>query len=285
MAEGKYGSVQVSGSAVHEDEDAENVQTVVPLPGLTNEEFAALCASVLVVIAYRSGQGISPGICSHFGMWGRIGLNWATIQDPFGGFIEVTRGGMVQFFLEIAHKNPSLRYLVMIDNDESIPWDAPLRLAQHQLPIVSGVVCGYNPERGIFACFTAKDENGVARFPSFRDTKTLPSEGVIEAEQVGTGLVCIRRDVLETIRDNGEEPFFIPEEFRIESVRFGQLRKSEDICFCERAAKYGFKRHVDLSIHATHHKNIPIGWPAKSIDESMRAIDWKPSPFDYKGVL
>lgn len=285
MAEGKYGAVQVSGPNVHEDPDAENVQTVVPLPGLTAEQFAELAASVMVIIAYRSGQGISPGICAHFGMWGRIGLNWATIQDPFGGFIEVTRGGMVQFFLELAYKNPSLRYIVMVDNDESIPWDSPLRLAQHGLPVVSGVVCGYSPERGIFACFTMEDENGVARFPSFRDTKTLPAQGVKEAVQVGTGLLCIRRDVLETIRDNGEEPFFIPEEFRLESVRMGQLRKSEDICFSERCAKYGFKRYVDFSIHATHHKNIPIGWPTKSIDESVDAIDWKPSPFDYKGVL
>ena len=151
--------------------------------------------------------------------------------------------------------------------------------------ICSGVVCGYNAERGIFACFTAKDENGIPRFPSFRDTKLLPAEGLIEAEQVGTGLICIRRDVLETLRENDEEPFMIEEDIRKESIRTGNLRKSEDIVFSERAAKYGFGRYVDLSIHATHYKYVPIGWPADCIDDSIRAIDWKPSAFDYKGVM
>ena len=48
--------------------------------------------------------------------------------------------------------------------------------------------------------------------------------------------------------------------------------------------KYGFKRYVDLSIHATHHKLIPIGWPMECIDENIKAVEWKPSSFDYKGV-
>lgn len=270
---------------MHEDPDATDVQTIVPLAGLSDEEFAALAASVLVVIPHRSNEGIGAGICTHFGMWGRIGLRIATIKDPHGGFIECTRGGIVQLFLETAWKTPELRYLVMIDNDQTIQWDAPLRLAQHGKPIVSGVVCGYNPERGIFACFTAKDENGIARFPSYRDTKFLPAEGLIEVEQAGTGLVCIRRDVLETIRENDEEPFMIPEDVRRESIRMGNLKKSEDIVFSERAAKYGFGRYVDLGIHATHHKMIPIGWPADCIDENIKAIDWKPSAFDYKGVM
>lgn len=281
---GSFTKAVVQGPDVHENPDATDVQTMVPLAGLSNDEFAELAASVLVVIPHRANEGIWPGIATHFGMWGRIGLRIATVKDPHGGFIECTRGGIVQLFLETAWKTPELRYLVMIDNDQTIQWDAPLRLAQHGLPICAAVVCGYNPERGIFACFTAKDENGIARFPSYRDTKFLPAEGVIEVEQTGTGLVCIRRDVLETLRDNDEEPFMIPEDIRRDGIRTGNIKKSEDICFSERASKYGFKRHVDLSIHATHHKNIPIGWPADCIDENISAIDWKPSAFDYKGV-
>lgn len=275
----------LQGTDVDKDEDAKDVETLVPLAGLTNQQFQDLAESVLVVIAHRSNEGINAGICTHFGMWGRLGLRVATVKDPHGGFIECTRGGMVQLFLEAAWKLPQLKFIVMIDNDEAIAWDAPLRLAQHDLPIVSGVVCGYSPERGIFACFTAKDENGIPRFPSYRDTKFIPAEGLIEAEQVGTGLICIRRDVLETMREMDEEPFFIPEEIRKESVKVGNLKKSEDIIFCERAAKYGFKRYVDFSIHATHYKTIPIGWPNECIDDTAKAIDWKPSPFDYKGVM
>ena len=274
----------VQGPDVHKNPDATDVQTIVPLAGLTNQEFQDLAASILVVIPHRSNEGIWAGIATHFGMWGRIGLRIATVKDPHGGFIEVTRGGIVQLFLETAWRTPELKYLVMIDNDESMGWDAPLKLAQHGLPVVSGVVCGYNPERGIFACFTAKDKNGLARFPSMRETKMLPAEGVIEVEQTGTGLICIRRDVLETIIENDEEPFMIPESIRRDAVHKGNLSKSEDICFSERVKKYGFKSYVDLSIHALHYKSIPIGWPEECVDGNMKAIDWKPSVFDYKGV-
>jgi len=280
-----YIGAKISGPDVHEDEEATSVQTIMPVAGMSDEQFAELCASIMVVIPHRSDEGIWPGIAQHFGMWGRVCMRMAFIKDPFGGFIECTRGGIVQTFLEYAWKHPELKYLVMIDNDQTIQWDAPIKLAQHGKPITSGVVCGYSPERGIFACFTAKDENGVPRFPSWRDTKSLPAEGLIEVEQVGTGLICIRRDVLETLKENDEQPFFVPEKDRIESVKSGNLKKSEDICFCERAARYGFKRYVDLTVHATHHKNIPIGWPGDSIDPTIEAIDWKPSQFDYKGVV
>lgn len=266
-------------------DEAEEVKQTAPLPGLTDKEFAALADSILVVIPYRAGEGIASGICTHFGMWGRIGLRVATIKDPHGGFIEMTRGGIVRLFQDVVEKNPTIKYLVMIDNDESIVWDAPLRLAQHGKPIVSGVVCGYSPERGIFACFTAKDENGVCRFPSWRETKMLPADGLIEVEQVGTGLLCVRRDVFETIQNSGEEPFFIPEDVRIESVRIGNLKKSEDICFAERAARHGFKRYVDLSVHAGHSKTLEIAWPHDCIDPDLDAIEWKPSTFDYRGVI
>ena len=263
-------------------EDASNVKQAAPLPGLSNEEFAELAESILVVVPYRANEGINSGICTHFGMWGRIGLRIATLRDPHGGFIECTRGGIVKLFLDVAEKSPQIKYLVMIDNDEAITWDAPLLLAQHGLPIVSGVVCGYSPERGIFMCCTIKDENGVPRFPSWKETKHLPAEGVIPVEQCGTGLVCIRRDVLETILAAGEQPFFIPEDVRIESVQEGNLRKSEDICFCERAEKYGFDRYVDLSVHAAHYKTIAISWPQDAIDPDIDVIDWKPSKFDYR---
>ena len=263
-------------------EDPLKVKQTAPLPGLSNEEFAALAASILVVIPYRANEGINSGICTHFGMWGRIGLRVATLRDPHGGYIECTRGGIVKLFLEVAEKTPEVKYLVMIDNDQAIEWDAPLLLAQHGAPIMSGVVCGYSPERGIFMCATIKDENGVPRFPSWKETKHIPSEGVVPIEQCGTGLICIRRDVLETIKAAGEEPFFVPEDVRIESVREGNLRKSEDICFCERAAALGFDRFIDFAVLAAHYKTIPINWPMDAIDPDIDVIDWKPSKFDYR---
>lgn len=256
-----------------------------PLPEMDDKAFNELCQSIMVVILYRGQEGIHVGICEHFPRWGRMGWRLGFIRDPHGGFIEVARSGVAKFFLDTAKSFPELKYLVTIDNDQGIQWDAPIRLAAWGMPVVSGVVCGYAPERGVFACFTAKDENGVPRFPSWRDTKMIPSSGLIEAEQVGGGLVCIRRDVLETIMENGEQPYFVPESSRIQGLEEGTVKKGEDICFSERCKKYGFKRYVDFSVHAMHYKTIGLAWPDNQIDENLDAIHWNPSKFDYKGVL
>lgn len=282
-----YTGIRISEPNPAQNEDATQIQSVVPLAGLTHEQFQELAKSVLVLIPYRKHQGIHPGICMHFGMWASCGLRWGTVEDPHGGFIEVQRGSIVAMFREYAYKNPEIRYLVMIDNDQGIMWDAPLRLAQHGLPVVTGVVCGYSPERGIFACFTVKDQHGIARFPSWRDTKFLPSEGVIEIEQCGGGLLCIRRDVIDMIDESegAHAAFYIEEEARKASSAEGNLKMSEDLAFCRRVKKLGFKRYVDLSVHASHYKTISIGWPFDCIDENIKAVEWKPSPFDYKGVI
>jgi hypothetical protein len=256
-----------------------------PLENLSDEEFSELCQSILVVIPHRWGEGISTGLANNFPMWGRWAMRMAQIQDPQGGYIEVARGGIVHMFLEYCARAPHIKYLVMIDNDQDVGADAPVRLAAHGLPVVSGIVTGWSPHRGIFACFTAKDEKGVPRFPSHQETQNIPSKGLIEAVQAGTGLICIRKDVLETIKEMGEEPFFVPEHIRKDSVASGQVKKSEDICFCERCRKYGFSIHVDCAVHAVHWKTIPLSWPQDNIKEDIDAVEWQPSRYDYKGVI
>ncbi len=218
---------------------AETHTTIGPLENMDDEAFKALVRSIMVVIPYRANEGIHPGLCTHFGMWGRIGLRVATVKDTFGGFIEITRGNMVDLFLQHARDNRELKYVVFIDNDEHIEWDAPLRLVSHGLPVVSGIVCSYHPTRGIFACFTAKDENGTPRFPSWQETKLMPNTGLIEAEQVGMGLVAVRRDVIEKVMDEHRAPFMIPEEMRMEAIRTGILPLGEDLVFCDRVRAAG----------------------------------------------
>ena len=253
-----------------------------PFDQMSPEEQVELARSIVLLIPHRRGEGINVGICGNFGRWAMMGLQYGYVTDPFGGFIEMTRSALLRMFLEHSATHTQSKYLVMIDNDEGVEWDAPLRLAAWGKALVSGVVCGYSPERGIFSCFTIKDENGIARFPSMRETKVMPSEGLVEAHQVGTGLLCIRRDVVETMCDKGE-PFFLPEDIRLESVRAGSVRKSEDIVFSERCAEQGFGRYVDLSVHAYHEKTIPLSWPREAISADLSAEDWKSSIYDYRG--
>jgi hypothetical protein len=250
--------------------------------GMSEEEFDGLVSSTLIMIPHRTREGVSAGLAQAMGAWARFGATVATVADEFGGFIEIHRCNMARTFMEFCASHPNIDKLVMIDNDENIPWDSPYRLAAWDLPVVSGVVCNYSETRGVFACFTVKDEHGVARFPSFNFTKTMPGKGLIKAHSVGTGLICVKKVVFEKIFDAGLYPFYIPEATRTNAAQTGMLAWGEDIAFSRQCEDLGFDRHVDLSVQAVHYKTIPVSWPKNAIDWETDPSDWKVSPKDYR---
>jgi hypothetical protein len=156
-------------------------------------------------------------------------------------------------------------------------------LARWEKPVVAGIVCGFNSKHGLFACFTAEDDNGMPRFPCANNGTKLPTEGLIQAYQVGTGLVCIRYDVFETMRAKGMEPFALDEWTRERSFAEGVLKKGEDICFSERCEQLGFERFVDCSVHAGHQKVLQLGWPVSNLDPDLKAEDFTTNRKDYGG--
>ena len=273
---------KISGPNPGADCEADEVIEAAPLEGWTDEEFARLAASVMVVIPFRPSEGLTASLTENFGMWGRIGMRTGTVKDPFGGFIELTRGSMVDMFLTYRRNSPEVKYMVMIDSDQDVPWDAPLRLAAHGLPAVSGVVCNYSDARGLYACFTAEDRNGVARFPTLNESKVMPAEGLRKIHQAGTGLLCVRCDVLESLVEKHTNPFEIPAQYKDEAMKLGMLKKGEDMVFCDRIREAGFDIHVDFSVAAKHWKTLRIDWPEGARDRNLNPDDWSPSAYDYK---
>ena len=140
----------ILGGMVPQDAEMFRSREYAPPPGMTWESVQELCKKILVVIPFRAGTGIQEGLCSHWGFWGNLGLKCADVKDPHGGFIEAVRAGMVRLFLDYVKIRPEIEYLVMIDNDEAIEWDAPIRIARHGVQVCTGVVCGANDEKGIF---------------------------------------------------------------------------------------------------------------------------------------
>ena len=260
------------------------VENVLPMAALTDEQFQKLVASVLIVIPCRSGEGVNPGLAMHMALWGRLGLKFSILKDPHGGFIEIVRGAMEKLFLEMSDRDPEVRFLVMVDNDQQIDWDAPLRLCYHDKPVVSGVVAGYNSERGIFGCFTVPDAKGVPRFPSYRFTKRFPGKGLRKVHQVGTGLCAIRRDVFETLNENNQHGFLLDAELREDSYKVGHIKQGEDFSFCDKVRKAGFDIWVDFAVRAFHYKTIPLAWPEDRVDEELDANDWTVSTLDFRGL-
>lgn len=261
---------------------ASAIEVVEPtVMGMSEPEFAKLARSILIMIPHRPYEGLNASLSDSRTYWANFLTPQCAVEDHFGGFIELQRAGMVRTFLDYAKDHPEVEYLVMMDSDQPVQWDSPYRLAAWGRPIVSGVVCSYSPTRGIFACFTMKDEYNVARFPSVNITRTMPGKGLVEANSAGTGLICIKKVVLETMLEHGDVPFVIPEDMRQQCLKTGVLKWGEDTSFCHMARKHGFNTYVDLSVHSGHYKVVNVQWPTGNIDQKLDPRKWKVDNKDY----
>jgi len=261
---------------------ADSVRLFDPFMGLDPDEFRALAQKILVVIPHRPSEGVNKGLFQAGQFWSLLNIRSAVVSDAFTGFIEITRGSIVRTFLAYCEDHPEVEYCVMIDNDESVEWDAPLRLAQWGKDVVSGIVCSYSEKKGgVFACVTVKDKFGVARFPTSKRTKVLPAKGLREIESAGTGLLCVHKRVFQKMLEEDEAPFMIPEDVRRHCCSTGVLKLGEDMAFSERCKKLGFKMYVDFSVHAKHYKTLEVSWPHQALDPGIDAKSWEVAVDDY----
>lgn len=255
-----------------------------PITGLSGDELDALLRSILIVIPYRGSEGVDAGLENKVSYWRGCGIGVEKTEDQFGGFIELTRASICRKFLDLCEAHPQLDKLVMIDSDQDVSPEAPVKLAQWDLPVVSGVVCSPNSRRGLFANFTVKDKYGVPRFPSVRHTKTLPSRGLLKVHSTGSGLLCIKKNVIETLFSSGEIPFYIEEKMRRDAVRTGMLQLGEDTRFSQQCGAAGFDRYVDLSVHAVHYKRVGVCWPHTGLNPDMNVEDFMVDVKDFLHV-
>jgi len=255
---------------------------VDPVSGLSGDELGNLLKSVLIVIPYRGSEGVDPGLENKVSYWRGCGIAVEKAEDQFGGFIELQRAIICRNFLTSCRDEEArLDKLIMIDSDEDVAPEAPIRLAMWDLPVVSGVVASPNSKRGITANFTVKDKYGVPRFPSVRHTKMLPTKGLLKVHSTGAGLLCIKKQVLETIFASGDIPFYLDEELRREAVKTGVLKLGEDTKFSQQCAKHGFDRYVDLSVHAVHYKRVGVCWPTTGLDPDAKVEDFQVDTKDF----
>jgi hypothetical protein len=239
---------------------------------------------ILIQVLHRPQEMIHPGLIDSSYTWVDQGCGFQRISDPFGGWVHISRNWQTRQFM--ARKE--FKYLLLLDADESVPWWVPFQLAELDLPVVSGVVCGFTAERGIFACVAVKGEDGKARFPSVTETKTIPARGVQEVHNAGTGCLMIRRDVMEKLwaRFDADpsfgQPFSIPEAEQNTAAIQGALPRGEDICFTDRCRALDIPISVDWGCKLGHQKPFNLAWPANMVTE-MDANRWAKLAWPRKG--
>lgn len=139
-------------------------------------------------------------------------------------------------------------YLFMVDDDMLCPPDLFHKLAAHDKDVVGALAFTRNPDHKPVIYETVEGVDPVSGSYGFtRFVHNYPRNQLVECDAVGFGAVLIKTSVLKKV----PRPFF-----------FGMERTGEDITFCIKAKKAGFRVWMDTSIKLGH-----LGTPAIITEE------------------
>lgn len=190
---------------------------------------------------------IELGLVDLMTAWKTSGLEVVPYRNS-GGFLEITRAHMVQEFLE-----SDRTYLVMIDADVVPDHDiTPVQLALADRPVVAGWTAIPGPFYPIVNFFL--DDTRELHRPLLdqliQEVARKDQGSLVKVQWVGTGMICLRRDVLAGV----EDPFLLPDTVRREAAGKGVIRPTEDEYFCQQVRDAGHDIWVDLALSGKHFK-------------------------------
>lgn len=176
------------------------------------------------------------------------------------GSIAESRNLLARMFLDTPHE-----WLLMIDSDMGFQPDSVERLLDAADPVeapIMGALAfsarviagdGFGGRR-IVAVPTlfrlAQDPGGN---PGFANVFEYPVDSIVEVSGTGGAFLLIHRGVMEKLRAEHGDHWF-------SQVNMGGDRIiSEDLSFCARAGKAGYKVHVHTGVKTTHHKSVWLG--------------------------
>jgi hypothetical protein len=144
--------------------------------------------------------------------------------------------------LVMAAREYKATHIWFVDADMVVPPNALSSLLSRDVDIVGGYY--HNTRNGTAPCSFMYDESG--KLQNF-----IPkSAGLIEVAGTGTGCMLIRISVFDAM----EKPYF-----NYDPDEHGELM-SEDVVFCRKAAKSGFKIYCDAEVRLGHIGKFVI-WP------------------------
>jgi hypothetical protein len=136
----------------------------------------------------------------------------------------------------IKEMDPEAEWIWFIDDDHPFDANVLLDLLKNDVDIVQPLVLTRKPPHWPYVYRYLGD----GAFSNYMMDE-LPTEGLFEADAVGTGGMLIRRKVFEAVAD----PWF--EEGKTAKDAIG-----EDLYFCLKAREAGFKVYVDCSVRMGH---------------------------------
>ena len=146
-------------------------------------------------------------------------------------------------------------YLLSVDSDIVLPRDTLTRFLAHDVDIVSGLYIQRKPGQHILEIYENNDRGGVSNIPYGK----IKNKGLVPIGGCGFGCVLIKQSVFKSI----PYPHFV-----YHSALDHANTISEDVDFCAKALKKGFKIYADTAIKCRH-----VGQSEFLIDDSIPAVD------------
>ncbi len=166
---------------------------------------------------------------------------------PTGRPIPDNRHKIVKKFLE-----GDWEYLVMLDDDNPC-YKNIFNLLDLDLPVVGGVYPGKRSSGIIIFVFDIIEKDGKTLF---KQVGLDRREGLQNVDGLATGLMVIKRDVIEKMVKKGWKPF--EEVFDDDGV----LAYGDDMGFCIKCRKLNIPIHAHFDYVGSHYKTVDLLWVA-----------------------
>jgi hypothetical protein len=141
-------------------------------------------------------------------------------------------------------------YLVMIDDDNP-PHKNIFELLRLDLPVVGGVYPGKTTTGIGFHVYREVKKNKKTYFKQY---PVKYRKGLQKVDAVATGLICIKREVIESLKD--DLPF--EETFKND----GTLAYGDDMGFCIKCKEKGIDVYAHWDYYGSHWKMVDLMWVA-----------------------
>jgi FkbM family methyltransferase len=161
----------------------------------------------------------------------------------------------------IAHWAISYDYLFSVDSDIAFPKDTLKKLLNHNKDIVSGLYKQRKEDVQILEVYEKNNLGGSSNIP-YEKIKDTP---FLEIESCGFGCVLVKSEVFKKVG----YPYFV-----YHSAIDHRNTISEDVDFCRKAKKLGFKIYADTTILCDHigNKNFKISNSIPSTPKSTKSV-------------
>lgn len=198
-------------------------------------------------------------------VYGAVSANWLNIRpmperwlSSLASYLPEAHNNLVEEFLSL---EPKPDRLLILEDDLAVQPSIIARCRTHQADVVSGLYFARRPPYQPLIYEALDDQGNTLMIQPDRLAQLLEREGEHPITACGTGILSIRREVLEAV----PSPWFEPSPAQLRGGKFG----GHDLYFCSKVLKAGFSLAFDCSELM---RGFHVGWQQFDAPDYFRSI-------------